>query len=84
MSISNPVPTTAIVDANGWMLNNFRTWTQQLTRAFNDQIMLTGSGSPEGVVTASPTRLYMDTSGTAGSILYVKQTGTADTGWILV
>lgn len=46
--------------------------------------ILMGSGSPEGVVSATPTTLYMDTAGLSGSILYIKQSGTGNTGWILV
>lgn len=80
MNIGNPVPTTSIVNELGFMLNNFRTWTQQISRLS----ILEGSGSPEGVITASPTRMYMDTAGAAGSILYIKQTGTTNTGWVLV
>lgn len=40
-----------------------------------------GTGSPEGVVAKSPGAPYLDT--VAGSF-YVKQTGTGDTGWLLV
>ena len=32
MSINNPVPTTSIVDSNGLMNQNFRTWTQKVSR----------------------------------------------------
>ena len=32
-----------------------------------------GSGSPENVVSAAQKSLYMDTAGTAGSILYIKK-----------
>lgn len=39
----------------------------------------TGSGSPEGVVTASPGGTYFDTS--ADSLWY-KKTGTGNTGWV--
>ena len=59
-------------------------WIEEMTRAANFSEVEQGSGSPEGVVTASPTKLYMDTAGTAGNILYVKKTGNGDTGWILV
>ena len=87
MNIGNPVPTTSIIDDKGWMSNNFRTWTQQISRAVSDlldQTTLSGVGSPEGVVTANPKRQYMDTTGATGSILYIKQTGTNNTGWVLV
>lgn len=50
--------------------------------------IIEGSGSPETVVSASVSRLYMDTAGSAGSILYIKRDsdiGGDDTqGWILV
>jgi len=59
-------------------------WIEEMTRAANFSEVEKGSGSPEGVVTASPTKLYMDTAGTAGNILYVKKSGNGDTGWILV
>jgi hypothetical protein len=41
-----------------------------------------GAGSPEGVVTASSGSLYLNTSGGAGTTLYVKQSGTGNTGWV--
>lgn len=40
-----------------------------------------GAGSPEGVITANPGALYINTNGGAGTTLYVKQTGTGNTGW---
>jgi hypothetical protein len=49
---------------------------------------MSGAGSPEGVVQAQPTALYMDTTGSSGSILYIKQlpaiAGDRRAGWILV
>jgi hypothetical protein len=41
-----------------------------------------GAGSPEGVVTAVPGKLYTDTGGGAGTTLYVKESGTGNTGWV--
>lgn len=40
-----------------------------------------GTGSPEGVVTASVGSLYSNTTGGAGTSFYVKETGTGNTGW---
>ena len=40
-----------------------------------------GSGSPEGVVTAPIGAIYHRTDGGAGTSLYVKESGTGDTGW---
>ena len=40
-----------------------------------------GSGSPEGVVTAPIGSLYTNTAGGASTTLYVKTSGTGNTGW---
>jgi hypothetical protein len=40
-----------------------------------------GSGSPEGVVTAVVGSLYSRTDGGAGTALYVKESGSGNTGW---
>jgi len=42
----------------------------------------TGIGSPEGVVTADRGSLYTNQSGGAGTTLYVKESGTGNTGWV--
>ena len=41
-----------------------------------------GTGSPEGVVTAIVGALYSRTDGGAGTTLYVKESGTGNTGWV--
>jgi hypothetical protein len=50
--------------------------------------ILIGTGSPEGVIEAKQTRLYMDDAGGVGTILYIKKTndiaGNRKNGWILV
>src|SRR5690242_18445908 len=40
-----------------------------------------GTGSPEGVVTATPGTQYIDTAQTNGASQWVKKTGTGNTGW---
>ncbi len=40
-----------------------------------------GSGSPEGVVSAPVGSLYTRTDGGTGTTLYVKESGTSNTGW---
>lgn len=40
-----------------------------------------GNGSPEGVVTALRGAVYRRLDGGAGTTLYVKETGTGNTGW---
>lgn len=41
-----------------------------------------GTGSPEGVVTASVGSLYSRTDGGASTTLYVKESGAGNTGWV--
>ena len=43
---------------------------------------LVGTGSPEGVVTASIGTVYRRLDGGASTCLYVKESGTSNTGWI--
>jgi hypothetical protein len=45
-------------------------------------IIVSGSGTPEGVVTAAIGSLFMRTNGGAGTSLYVKETGAGNTGWV--
>ncbi|MEO0733927.1 MAG: hypothetical protein AAFZ52_13905, partial [Bacteroidota bacterium] len=45
-------------------------------------LLLSGAGSPEGSVTADPGTLYLNTSGGAGQTLWVKESGTGNTGWV--
>ena len=73
-----------LVDRNGFLTLRGAEFVEKLTLLVNKNEVLSGTGSPEGVVEAEPKRLYMDDTGTAGNILYVKKSGTGDTGWILV
>lgn len=41
-----------------------------------------GTGSPEGVVTATKGSLYTRTDGGANTCLYVKESGSGNTGWV--
>ena len=43
-----------------------------------------GAGSPEGVVTANPASLWLQTDGASGAKLWQKDSGTGNTGWVLV
>ena len=42
---------------------------------------LSGHGSPEGVIQAAPGSIYVNVDGGIGSTLYVKESGSGDTGW---
>lgn len=82
--ITPPNQGQPIADATGRMTQVFRTWTQLVSRLE----IVSGTGSPEGVVNAPQKTLYMDDAGTAGAILYIKRDpaigGDPTQGWILV
>lgn len=78
------VPKRKIVDEDGNMTQEFLTWVNQVSGLQ----MLSGTGSPEGVVIAEQNALYRDEAGSTGTILYVKNLGDIgrdrSLGWILV
>lgn len=82
--INNLNSTLPVVDDRGVMVRRFNLWTQDVTRL----APIVGTGSPEGAVEAVQTQLFMDDTGTAGSILYIKRDndigGDKSQGWILV
>lgn len=41
-----------------------------------------GTGSPEGVVTATIGAIWIRTDGGASTVLYVKESGSGNTGWV--
>ena len=59
-------------------------WMELASRVLDDLQLAEGAGSPEGVLAAKANKLYRDTAGIAGAILYIKTTDSGDTGWILV
>lgn len=53
------------------------------TGYYNNNIpWLTGTGTPEGAVTAPVGAMYSRTDGGASTTFYVKESGTGNTGWI--
>ncbi len=44
----------------------------------------TGTGSPEGVVTADIGAVYLRSDGGTSSTMYIKESGTGNTGWVAV
>lgn len=73
-----------IVGSDGSLTIQSRTFFRQLI----DRALIIGTGSPEGVVPAEIGSSYMDDSGTAGNIMYLKRddnvAGDKSQGWILV
>ena len=47
----------------------------------NPVLISSGSGSPEGVVTANISSIYLRINGTGDNAMYVKQSGSGNTGW---
>ena len=76
---------------NGWVqiTNGTTPYIEFLIGAALPRIRLNGiaeivsaAGSPEGVITSPVGSLYMRTDGGAGTTLYVKESGTGNTGWV--
>lgn len=73
-----------IVNDDGTMAQPFRQFTQDASLS----IPIVGTGSPEGVITARQYSLYIDSTGSAGSIEYRKMqpdiAGDVTKGWVAV
>ena len=54
------------------------------TITFGSVTISTGTGAPGGVVTANVGSLFLRTDGGSNSTLYVKESGTGNTGWVAV
>lgn len=46
-----------------------------------NRVIRTGVGSPEGAIAAHIASLFLRSDGGVGTVFYVKQTGTGNTGW---
>ena len=79
---------SAYIQGDGFIVSNDRGYFQNGVRfsttsgTLNDFGIYVGSGSPESVVTADPGSLYLNKSGGTGTSLYVKQSGSSNTGWV--
>lgn len=71
-------------DGSAVMTLRMAEFIEAITNQVNQNIIINGTGSPEGVVTAQPFKLYIDTAAASGSNMYVKKTGSGNTGWVLV
>ena len=73
-----------VIEQDFTSAQELRDWTKTIT----DQATIIGTGSPEGVIEAFITAMYMDDTGAAGSIMYVKKLadigGDKSQGWILI
>ena len=84
VSITPPDANRPILNDDNTMEQAFRAWANNLTRL----ALITGTGSPEGAVSALQGSQYMDEAGTTGAIKYIKRDsdvgGDTSQGWILV
>lgn len=71
------------ITEKGVPTDQFQSLLEALELAVNLNTPITGSGSPEGVISANPYQVYLDTAGAAGAVQYRKMTGISNTGWIL-
>ncbi len=55
----------------------------RLTLDALQSVLIQGAGSPEGLSLADKRALYQNTTGTVGSLLYVKTTDDETTGWVV-
>lgn len=67
-------------DTTASLMLGYNTSTYEVTYKTAPPIS-SGTGSPEGVVTANVGSMFLRTDGGVGTTLYVKETGTDNTGW---
>ena len=72
-----------ILNSEGTLTLRAAVFFEDLTRVVNLNTPIQGTGSPEGVLTAEISQMYMDTAGASESVLYIKQSGSGNTGWLL-
>lgn len=72
---SNPDTAGLMVDGDTWVNNE---------NVAVPGMPITGTGMPEGVITAPIGTEYIDTAATNGAVKWVKASGTGSTGWKVV
>ena len=83
MIVDTPLTGDKITD-KGVPSNHFQALLEAYERQINLNTPIIGVGSPEGAIIAEPYQVYLDSTGTTGSLQYRKMTGNGNTGWILV
>lgn len=69
------------------LISSFNELIDEVTENTSDIVVLegrvrSGTGSPEGVVTAPVGTLFLRDNGGASTTLYVKESGAGNTGWV--
>jgi len=81
--VDTPLAGDKITD-KGVPTSQFQSLLESLELAVNLNTPIVGTGSPEGIIIANPYQVYLDDSGSPGTLQYRKMTGTGNTGWVLV
>lgn len=91
MAASYPLPTNKVSGDSGFVTDINQAYTDindlhsRLSAAETELGGFhTGTGSPEGVVTAGIGARYVDTAATLGAVEWVKVNGSGNTGWTVV
>ena len=90
MAVNIPTPdaTRPVVEGDMTMQEVFREWSRQITNEVNNNSLVFGTGSPDGIVESNKGTEYMDEAGTASAIKYIKKfddvAGDKSLGWILI
>lgn len=69
-----------LVEQDGLMTHRMAEFIEAITMQVNHSMIISGDGSPEGVIKAEPLKIYIDTTADA---IYYKKTGSGGTGWVL-
>lgn len=72
-----------IVRDDGISQDQFQGWIDSVTDLLNKLDIINGAGSPEGVIYAGKGRIYFNNVGSAGTLMYVKNSEiTLNTAWV--
>jgi len=81
-------PSSPILDERLVMTQQTRLFFTNLLKVIDEQAIIYGDGSPEGVVSAAKGKTYQDNNGIASAIRYAKSVddvaGDDTQGWILI
>ncbi len=74
--------TDNVVELGAASLRFSRTFSREFYPGDGTVRWLAGSGTPEGAITAVVGSMWLRTDGGAGTVLYIKESGAGNTGWI--
>lgn len=74
------MPVAHVFDGDDWIELLPAGLTEEQEAAID--LIRHGTGAPNGVVSAPVGSIYLRTDGGTSTTLYVKETGTGNTGWV--